>query len=466
MPSLVLALAFTAVLGVPSQGTTDRKAVLPVVDVAGLQGPAAKAIGEAYAAARAHPQNADAVGRLAITLHAWEQWDAAADAYGAARQLAPAVRQWWYLAGLLEVARGRHGDALPLLEHAAELAPGDLAGRLRVAEARLETDDFKGSEPLLVELTRQAQTAAPAEYGLGRVAMSRGDYANAVPHFERAVKLFPDFGAAQYALALAYRRLGRASDAAAALDGQQKCLACWPAVEDPVAALIPAARDDAASILKRGIQLAAYDDVQGAIEAHEKALAISPSLIQARVNLITLYGRAARWTDAEAQYRQLVAGDGNIGETHANYAQVLLAQRRAAEAVPVFREALRSNPLDASSLNGLGLALEMTGDASGALGAYQEAVANAPTFRAARFNYGRTLVSAGRLRDAITELEKLRKPEDQETPRYLFALSAAMVRAGDIEGGRVQATAALAMARRYGQQELAATIERDLKSLK
>jgi tetratricopeptide (TPR) repeat protein len=439
---------------------------LPTLDVAGLPGGAGKAIGDAYANARAHPADVEAVGRLAVTLHAWEQWDAAAATYEVARRLAPRDRRWWYLGGLLETARGRHGDALPLLERAAALAPADLAGRLRVAEARLETGDFQGSAPLLLDLAREPRTAAPAEYGAGRVAMAKADYAGAIVHFQRAVAAFPKFGAAHYALALAYRRLGRTDEAERALERQHQCIACWPATEDAVAALIPAAREDAAAVLKRGIQAAIEGNVQGAVDAHERALALSPALVQARVNLITLYGRSQRWTDAEKQYREVTAADRNVGEAHANYAQVLLAQRRAAEAIPIFREAIASSPGDGAARNGLGLALEMTGDAAGALAAYEQAVTDAPTLRVARFNYGRALVAAGRLKEAIAEFGKLQKPEDEETPRYLFALSAARVRTGDIEGGRSQALAALEMARRYGQTDLAATIERDLKGLK
>jgi tetratricopeptide (TPR) repeat protein len=459
------ALIVTAALGGSAQSSAPAGA-LPVIDLSGLSGAARAAIGEAYAVAGANPRSAEELGRLAITLHAWEQWDPAAEAYNAARELAPGDRRWWYLAGLLEVARGRHGDALPLLERAAALAPDDPAGRLRVAEARLETGDFGGSEPLLLELAREPRTAVPAQYGLGRVATARGDHAGAVGHFGRAVAGYADFGAAHYGLALAYRRLGRHADASKALARQQKCLACWPAVQDEIAALVPAARGDAAAILKRGIQLAAHGDVTGAIEAHERALALTPSLAQARVNLITLYGRAARYTEAEVQFRAAVTEGRNLGEAHANYAQVLLAQRRAAEAIPAFRAALEANSSDAASLNGLGLALEMTGDQAAALGAYEQAVAGAPTFRAARFNLGRLLVSSGRLKEAISQFERLQEPEDEETPRYLFALSAARVRAGEIEDGRAQAAAALAMARRYGQQELAVSIERDLAGLK
>lgn len=466
MAPVMIALGLAAAFSGPAQAQVSPSASLPVIETAHLPGEAGKAIGAAYAAGRTQRENPEVVGRLAIVLHAWEQSDAAAATYRVVRGLAPEEPRWWYLAGLLETARGRHTDALRLFEHAVALAPANSAARLRLAEARLETDDLDGSERLLVKLAREPATAAPAEYALGRIASARGDDARSLEHFDRAIAAYPDFGAAHYARALAYRRQGRSAEAQEALQRQQKCVACWPAVEDAIGASVAAVRDDARAILNRGLRLAADGDDRAAIEAHEKALALSPALVQARVNLITLYGRTGRWADADAQYRHVGGGGANVGEAHANYAQVLLAQGRTADAIPVFRQALTANPADGRTRNGLGLALEMMGDARGAMAAYQQAAADAPTLRVARSNYGRTLVGAGRLAEAIAEFEKLRTPEDSETPRHVFALAAALVRAGEVDRGRAEALAALQMARQYGQTELAATIERDLAGLK
>lgn len=412
------------------------------------------------------PKDAAALGRLAMAYHAWEQWLAAAETYRAARALAPADRRWWYLAGVLETARGRSAEAVPLLERAVALEPEDVPGRLRLAEARLDAGDLAGSEQEFGELAGRPSARAAAEYGLGRIAQARGDHRRAVTHLERAVETFPDFGAAHYALALAYRRLGRDAEAAEALRRQQRCLPCWPAVDDPVAASVKALRDDAAAVLKRGIALAADGQIEAAVEAHEQALADASAGAQARVNLITLYGRLGRWAEAETQYRQALAAAVNLAEAHANYAQVLLAQSRAAEAIPVLRRALEANPADAAARNALGLALESTGDLDGAAGEYRRAMSAAPALRIARFNYARTLMVRGRLHEAADEFQKLRRPEDIETPRYLFALATALVRLGNVEQGRAEAQAALALAKRHGLSELAASIERDLARLK
>jgi tetratricopeptide (TPR) repeat protein len=457
---LFLAAALVAVQSFGAPGKT-----LPAIDTAALPADAAAAIAEAYAAAERQPDDPARVGRLAMVLHAWEEWDPAAATYRLAQTLAPRDDRWWHLAGLLETRRGRHEHALPLFERAAALAPDDRAVRLRVAEATLETGDLQGSERLFAELARHAPTMAAAAYGLGRVAMARGEPETALQHFDKAVAAFPEFSAAHYGRALAHRRLGRTAEAAEALQRQQQCLSCWPATGDPVAESLAQVREDPGAVLQRGIALARDGQDRLSIEAHERALALDADLGQARVNLITLYGRAGDWARAAAAYQEALRRETHIAEAHANYGQVLLAERRAAEAVPVFRQALAANPADGQAWNGLGLALETTGDTAAASAAYRQAVVHAPAFRSARFNYARTLVAAGQLDEAIVELEKIRVPEDDEAPRYLFALSAALVRAGNVQRGRVEALAALELARRYGQSDLAATIERDLAML-
>lgn len=464
-PLAVAALLIGALAGA-GQSATGPAAALPRIDLSTLPREAATAIGEAYRGATRNSTDPAAVGHLAIVLHAWEQWEDAGAAYRAAQRLAPKDYRWWHLAGLLETRRGRHQEALPLYERAATLAPEQLPVRLRLGEARLETGDLEGSAPLFRELAREPASAAAAEYGLGRVAMARGDLQTALAHFEKAVTIFPDFGAAHYARALAYRRLGRNAEAEDALERHKRCLACWPATGDALAGSVAGVREDAGAVLRRGIALAQEGQDRPAIEAHERALTLDPSLVQARVNLITLYGRVGDWARAQAQYQDALRLGTHLAEAHVNHAQVLLARKRPADAVPVFRSALALTPADAQAWNGLGMALEQSGETAAAADAYREASRHAPAFRTARFNYARTLVAKGRLQDAIAELEKLRTPEDAETARYVFALAAALVRTGDVERGRAEAVRALELARRYGQEDLAATIQRDLALLR
>lgn len=455
-------LLVTLAAGQPPQ-TRER---LPQLDAERFPPAARAAIGRAVDEARARPEDARAAGRLAIVLHAWEQWDAAAAVYAHTRRLAPETADWWYLNGLLEASRGQQAEAATLLARAVELAPAYLPARIALAEALLQSGSLDRAEPIFRGLAREAAAAPAAAYGLGRILSARGEQEAAIDQFTTATRLFPDFGAAHYALALAYRRLGRAEAAQEALDRHRTCMRIWPAVDDPVAAPIAAARDDATARLKRGTALAGEGETEKAIAEHEAALTLNPDLTLAHTNLIALYGRAQQWPQAEAHYRAALAQKSNLGEAHANYAQVLLTQRRSAEAIDACRQALAINPQDAITQNVLGLALELSGRGAEAHDAFREAVAKDPTLRAARFNYARTLVAQQQFAPAIAEFERLQAPEDADTPRYRYALAAALVRAGEVERGRQIAGEALRLAQKYQQPDLVAAIERSLSTLR
>ena len=109
--------------------------------------------------------------------------------------------------------------------------------------------------------------------------------------------------------------------------------------------------------------------------------------------------------------------------------------------------------------------LEADGRTAEAESHYRAAIANDPTYRLARFNLGRVLVAQQKHAEAIAELEKSLVPEDGETPRYLYALAAAWVRAGDRAKGLQYGREAQRKAEAQGQGELAAAIALDLSTL-
>src|SRR5205814_5779978 len=193
-----------------------------------------------------------------------------------------------------------------------------------------------------------------------------------------AVQLFPEWGAAHYALALSYRALGRRDEAERALKRHEEYGSRWPAVEDPVLARITALRDDAQTSLERGLKLAEAGDLNGAIAAHEQALARDPSIAQAHANLISLYGRVRNWGKAEEHYRAVVALGFNLADAHYDYGVLLGMQEQWAAAAEAFRQAIAVNPQHARAYNNLGQVLERQQDLPGALDAYRHAVDSQP----------------------------------------------------------------------------------------
>jgi tetratricopeptide (TPR) repeat protein len=427
---------------------------------------AREALARASQQASAAPTDADAVGRLARTLHAWEQWDAAHQAYARAQALAPRTFDWHYLDALVLQRLARHPDAVKQLEQALTVNPSYLPARLRHAESLLDAGNLEESRKTFEALIREPGAEPAAQFGLGRIDAAQGRHDQAIPRFERAIALYPEFGAAYYALALSSRAAGRPDAARNALAAHGKYGARWPAIEDPVRAAVTTLRDDAAANLQRGVQLAGADDVAGAIAAHEAALSRDPSLVQAHANLITLYGRQRNWTKAEEHYNALQSLGANLADAHYDYGVLLGLQEKWDQSADAYKRALAIEPSHVQAHNNLGQLLERRQEFEAAANEYRQAVNIQPTFRLARFNLGRMLLALGRTDDAIAELEKLTQPRDSEAPRYIFAFAAAHIRAGHREEGIKWAEEARRLALEYGQQDLAASIERDLARIK
>ena len=452
-----------------AQAPTPAPPPLPRLEVDAYPADARAQIGPAYAAAVGARDDADAVGRLALVLHAWEESEAAAAAYALAQSLTPGNEDWWYLGALLATRRGLHAEAARQFREAHTRTPGDVLIALRLADALLEAGRPDEATPLYETLATRPEAAPAALYGLGRVSQLTGQTDAARQAYERAVALYPDFGAAHYALAQLQRRAGDTVAARASLQRQQQCLACWPMPPDTRRAHLDAVRDDPAALLQRGVNAAgsAADAAAAAaaIRLHEAALARSPGLGQAHVNLIELYARTGNLAQAEAQFTSARALPGYAAEAHRAWGWVLLRQRRQDEALPLFAEAVRLTPDNAQAQYGLAVSHELQGRLAEAASAYARAVTAAPTDRDIRFGHARVLLQLNRLDEAIAQLRQVLDPVDATTPRSLYALSVALVRQGHVEDGRRHAQRALDLARQFDQQDLAGTIARDIARL-
>ena len=437
---------------------------LPRLDLDALPAAARSALADAYEAATARPSDGARVGELARRLHAWEQWDAAAQAY--ARSAALDGRfDWYYLEGVVQARRGRHDEAARAFEAAIQRQPDFLPARLRLADALFESGQVEQAGELYEALSEEPSAAPHARYGLGRVRAAQGDHAAAVHELETAVSLYPEFGSAWYALGLSARRLGDRARATDALERARKYGALWPGVDDPLLSAVRGLRDDAAARLERGLTLDRQGDLPGATREHEAAVEANPDLAQAHVNLISLYGRQQEWDKAEAHYREALRLGSGLAEAHYNYGILLLLQDRSAEASDAFKEAVEANPQYAAAWTNLGQLAERAGRPGEALAHYRRAVQHAPTEPAARFHLGRMLIATGQPREAVPHFQALAETDGPDRPRYVYGLATAWVLAGDLVKGRQYANEARALAAARGQADLVAAIDRDLAKL-
>ena len=324
--------------------------------------------------ATSRPSDAGAVAALAKTLQAWEQWESAHQAYIRCQALSAALLDCQYLDGLVLQRLARYSDAAARLKQAVALARDYLPARVALADALLDAGNLDESRQVFESLSGDPRAAPAAELGLGRLDAIAGRHDLAIAHFERAIQLFPEFGAAHYALAMSFRALGRTDDARSALARHGQFGARWPALDDPLRASVAARRDDAAATLRRGVTLADAGDVAGAIAAHETALAADPSLVQAHVNLISLYGRAGQFAKAEEHYQSAVALGADLAEAHYDYGVLLGLQEKWDLAAAAYRKALALNPAQVQAHNNLGQILERQRQFDAAADEYRRAV--------------------------------------------------------------------------------------------
>src|SRR6266581_7155921 len=422
-------------------------------------------IQEAYADASAHPNNDDAVGRLGMVLQTYGLLKEAAVCYRRASQLAPSTLRWAYYLGVAEAEEGQCNAATSTLRVALRLDPNYVPAQLRLANCLLTSADWDGSRELYAAILQHHADNADAYYGLGRVRAARHDLTGAAEAYSKACALFPDFGSAHYALALVHRALDQVGKAEEQLHLYEKNKDGAPPSGDRLVDEIRALNRSATYQVQIGMELERQGRLEDSVAVHERALEIDSQVVQAHINLIQLYGRLRQFEKAEGHYRAAVSLDPGSAEGYYDYGVLLLSAEKYEQAENAFRKTIEIDPLSSSAHNNLGFLFERQARLPEAVAEYRRAIENKPSNRQAHFNLGRVLVNQQKYQEGIQELEKTIEPEDDDTPRYVYALGAAFARSGDRQTALRYLRKAREEAVARGQSELVASIERDLHTL-
>jgi tetratricopeptide (TPR) repeat protein len=222
---------------------------------------------------------------------------------------------------------------------------------------------------------------------------------------------------------------------------------------------------EASALLQRGAALERTGQIAESIEMHEQALLLNPELVQAHVNLISLYGRNQQLAKAEQHYRAALTINPDVPDVHYNFGVLCAGQERFSEAAAAFRQCLQLNPYYAEAHFHYAAMIERDGKLNEAAAHYRKAIENKPGYVAAHFALGRILVNQNQMAEAIEQFQQTLTPESEETPRYLYALGATYLRAGEKEKGIQYLREALKRAKVLRQSQLVSSLERDLTAL-
>lgn len=464
---IALALAVPA-LALPAAQLPE----LPKLAMSGFQPAIRRQIQQAAAVARAHPGSAEALGNLGMMLDAYQQYQSASLCYERARRLDPRSFRWAYYLGMAQVHQGKYDQAAVTLKEALRLEPDFMPARLELAASLLAAGDLDGSGRLYDAILKNVSpsgdgnnAAAEAWYGMGRVQAARGETSAAVESYRKACELFPSYGAAQYGLALAYRKLGKPESAEPHFRVYEANITVTPVLDDPLLSAVQALNLGAEAHLQRAVGLEKQGKLIQAIAEQEQALKVDPENVQANINLISLYARQGKPERAEQHFLAAVRLNPRRADAYYNHGVLLIGQKKDSEAEQAFRQALALDPFYAEAHNNLGLLLERQGRLNEALAEYEAAIKNKPDYRLAHFHVATLLVREKKYDAAIAHLLETLVPEDDSTPRYLYALAITYGRKGDLKNALAYIHRARDQAAARGQSQLVASIDKDLGAL-
>lgn len=434
---------------------------LPAIDTSGFQPSVRIVTEEALTAARSRPSDPEATGRLGMVLHAHDQFAAAAACYRRAAALDPKRADYLYYLGAALAADGKYAEAVDPLSRAVSLESRSPAIRLRLADALYQSGKPDDATREYRKVIEQDASIAAAHYGLGRTL--RGDAA--IEQYKTALALFPQYGAAQFALAAEYRKAGRAQDADKTLAGYEHNRTATPPMDDPLLATVFALNTGSTGLMRRAQGLERDGQLAAAAEVCERVVGQDPKFVQAWLNLVSLYGRLNEPTKLERAYAQAVTLAPDRAEPHYNYGVYCLQANRFDDARKAFEKATELDPRNAEAWNNLAGVVERSGALDSAVRDYRRAVELKPDSRTSHFGLGRIYANQRKYAEAIAEFEKTLQPEDDQTPGYLYALGAVHARAGHRKESIQYLEAARHKASAKGETALLAAIDRDLRTL-
>ena len=146
--------------------------------------------------------------------------------------------------------------------------------------------------------------------------------------------------------------------------------------------------------------------LEEAIEAYNKALAIKPNYADAYYNMGDALKEQGKLEEAIGAYNKALAIKPDHAVAYNNMGIILKDQGKLEEAIEAYSKALSLKPDYAEAYSNMGNALKDQGKPEEAIGAYNKAIAIKPDYADAYYNMGNDLKDQGKLEEAIEACNK------------------------------------------------------------
>jgi tetratricopeptide (TPR) repeat protein len=438
---------------------------VPTVSTQGLDADVRAAIEKARDAAVAQPKSGQAAGNLGMVLEAHTLHQSAIPAFERAIALEPDEFAWHYYLALSLQQAARLEPALAAITDALRIRPDYTPAALKRGELLFRLGRFKESDAALTPLLARNPDSAAILYQLGRVKFSQQDFATAEDLYRRACQSYPKYGAAWFALAETEKRLGHNSDTAKHFELAESYKAGNPPTNDLLFNNMLKLATGIENRLAKAKRLMDARQFGEAAQLYNEVLKQYPDNLDALVNLLYMAQFPNQSTPAEAEdlYRRAKAVSPQLPHVYMYHGTALASQGKFDAAASEIERAITLKPDDAEAHSWLADLRERQNRPAQAIEQYRAALAAQPSFRPARLELGKILLTLGRDREAIPVLLPALQTEDAYTPVVMTFLGYAYLRTGDRENARQYLNQAHTRALKSGPANLLAQIEQGLR---
>lgn len=349
-------------------------------------------------------------GRFGMVCEANGLVGAARDGYATATALQGSEAKWWFHLASVEARLGKVDEAVRDMRRAIDLNPTYAAAYWRLGLWLLDQNQTEGAEHAFGRATEIDASDRAGWVGLARVYLQRNETARAAGLLERLVASGAGEPYTLQLLGTAYRRLGRADEAASALEVGARGEAQWSdpwtdemlglrrgyaallrdATADIVAGQFPAAirileqlrrekPNDLVLMAHLGqVYVAAGREADG-VPLLEHVIAAEPDRFEAWVDLATGYMHQEHFATARAAAEHAVSLNPSYGPAHETLGLILWRGGNPRAAVAAFDNAVQFDPRNARALVWMAMAYTNLDRTSDALAAFRRAARIDPT---------------------------------------------------------------------------------------
>ena len=264
--------------------------------------------------------------------------------------------------------------------------------------AQLQPRQLTTFADLVDETKRNKRATAERFYMQGLGFLSGDDWAKALPNFEKAVNIAPDYAEAWYQISYCNGMLGRHTEALKASEQVINLKPDWP---EPY--------------INSGHAYAHLGQYKKAAEAYKKALRLQPYNADLYYALGLTYGKWGQTEDEIQAYKRAISLKPDYALAYRRLGLAYIRLKRYSDAVGAFKQEIVFRPGDANAYQNLGEAfLKMSKSEGGAealnqaIEAFKQAIRLQPDFVKAYFNLGTVYLQTGDREAALAQYNILK----------------------------------------------------------